>query len=192
MRWKERFLVPDHRIRSINGASYAGFYYVCLEFGSVAQNLYGDALHSSSRSTRREGSVGSTSTSTRARRNSSRHSIGDEKPTPATGTNRIRRGSRAEGGRRRRLSIYTAGAGNYSNSSNAHHYEQAIDLNEALSMEPPVQEEDRMEEDNSVSARDDGEIHRDEYTVHGNTKKWTGPAKLTGYYYHSEKDLCDM
>lgn len=24
MRWKERFLVPDHRVRDINGASFAG------------------------------------------------------------------------------------------------------------------------------------------------------------------------
>jgi len=32
MRWKERFLVPDHRVRDINGASFAGFYYVCVEF----------------------------------------------------------------------------------------------------------------------------------------------------------------
>ncbi|KDQ17970.1 hypothetical protein BOTBODRAFT_104624 [Botryobasidium botryosum FD-172 SS1] len=32
MRWKERFLVPDHRVRVINGASFAGFYYVCVEF----------------------------------------------------------------------------------------------------------------------------------------------------------------
>ena len=33
MRWKERFLVPDHRVRDINGASFAGFYYVCVELG---------------------------------------------------------------------------------------------------------------------------------------------------------------
>ncbi|KZT56384.1 hypothetical protein CALCODRAFT_497411 [Calocera cornea HHB12733] len=32
MRWKERFLVPDHRVRDINGASFAGFYYVCVDF----------------------------------------------------------------------------------------------------------------------------------------------------------------
>lgn len=24
MRWKERFLVPDHRVQDINGASFAG------------------------------------------------------------------------------------------------------------------------------------------------------------------------
>lgn len=30
MRWKERFLVPDHRVRNINGASFAGFYYMCV------------------------------------------------------------------------------------------------------------------------------------------------------------------
>ncbi|PWN28352.1 hypothetical protein BDZ90DRAFT_207099, partial [Jaminaea rosea] len=31
MRWKERFLVPDWRVRDIHGASFAGFYYVCVE-----------------------------------------------------------------------------------------------------------------------------------------------------------------
>ncbi|KAH8193724.1 hypothetical protein TruAng_012112 [Truncatella angustata] len=30
MRWKERFLVPDHRVRTINGASFEGFYYICF------------------------------------------------------------------------------------------------------------------------------------------------------------------
>jgi len=34
MRWKERFLVPDHRVQDIIGASFAGFYYVCVEFNS--------------------------------------------------------------------------------------------------------------------------------------------------------------
>ncbi|KAF9897666.1 GID complex subunit 4, VID24 [Lobosporangium transversale] len=29
MRWKEHFLVPDHRVRGISGASFAGFYYIC-------------------------------------------------------------------------------------------------------------------------------------------------------------------
>ncbi|GJE95151.1 vacuolar import and degradation protein-domain-containing protein [Phanerochaete sordida] len=32
MRWKERFLVPDHRVQDISGASFAGFYYVCVDF----------------------------------------------------------------------------------------------------------------------------------------------------------------
>ncbi|KIJ23077.1 hypothetical protein M422DRAFT_196319 [Sphaerobolus stellatus SS14] len=36
MRWKERFLVPDHRVRDINGASFAGFYYVCVDFNPRA------------------------------------------------------------------------------------------------------------------------------------------------------------
>jgi len=31
MRWKESFLVPDHRVRSIEGASYDGFYYICYQ-----------------------------------------------------------------------------------------------------------------------------------------------------------------
>ncbi|ORX49455.1 hypothetical protein DM01DRAFT_1291162 [Hesseltinella vesiculosa] len=29
MRWKERFLVPDHHVDSLDGASFAGFYYIC-------------------------------------------------------------------------------------------------------------------------------------------------------------------
>ncbi|KAG8897789.1 hypothetical protein FRB99_007918 [Tulasnella sp. 403] len=32
MRWKERFLVPDWKVKDVNGASFAGFYYVCVEF----------------------------------------------------------------------------------------------------------------------------------------------------------------
>jgi len=32
MRWKEKFLVPDHRVKDINGASFAGFYYICVEY----------------------------------------------------------------------------------------------------------------------------------------------------------------
>ena len=31
MRWKEHFLVPDHKITTVNGASFAGFYYACFE-----------------------------------------------------------------------------------------------------------------------------------------------------------------
>ena|SRR5690554_1496326 len=34
MRWKEYFLVPDHRVRQIFGASFAGFYYICFNQGS--------------------------------------------------------------------------------------------------------------------------------------------------------------
>lgn len=30
MRWKERFLVPDHKTKEISGASFAGFYYVAV------------------------------------------------------------------------------------------------------------------------------------------------------------------
>ncbi|PKI84088.1 hypothetical protein MVES_002101 [Malassezia vespertilionis] len=32
MRWKEQFLVPDHRVRRVNGASFSGFYYMCIAF----------------------------------------------------------------------------------------------------------------------------------------------------------------
>ncbi|KAL3898451.1 MAG: hypothetical protein SGCHY_002734 [Lobulomycetales sp.] len=31
MRWKEMFLVPDYRIKSISGASFAGFYYIMYQ-----------------------------------------------------------------------------------------------------------------------------------------------------------------
>lgn len=31
MRWKELFLVPDHTIKDITGASFAGFYYICFQ-----------------------------------------------------------------------------------------------------------------------------------------------------------------
>lgn len=31
MRWKEHFLVPDHKIKDITGASFAGFYYICFQ-----------------------------------------------------------------------------------------------------------------------------------------------------------------
>eukprot|EP01111_Echinosteliopsis_oligospora_P017277 TRINITY_DN7426_c0_g1_i1.p1 TRINITY_DN7426_c0_g1~~TRINITY_DN7426_c0_g1_i1.p1 ORF type:complete len:184 (+),score=8.55 TRINITY_DN7426_c0_g1_i1:59-610(+) len=31
MRWKESFLVPDHKVKSIDGASYDGFYYICYQ-----------------------------------------------------------------------------------------------------------------------------------------------------------------
>ncbi|KAI0818624.1 vacuolar import and degradation protein-domain-containing protein [Irpex lacteus] len=36
MRWKEKFLVPDHRVQDISGASFAGFYYVCVDFNPPA------------------------------------------------------------------------------------------------------------------------------------------------------------
>lgn len=31
MRWKEEFLVPDHRVKEITGASYEGFYYMAFD-----------------------------------------------------------------------------------------------------------------------------------------------------------------
>lgn len=31
MRWKEHFLVNDHKITDINGASFLGFYYICFQ-----------------------------------------------------------------------------------------------------------------------------------------------------------------
>lgn len=35
MRWKERFLVPDHRVQDINGASFAGMFTIQLKFGGI-------------------------------------------------------------------------------------------------------------------------------------------------------------
>ena len=46
MRWKESFLVPDHRVREISGASFEGFYYIC--FNQVNGNVSGIYFHSRS------------------------------------------------------------------------------------------------------------------------------------------------
>lgn len=40
MRWKEHFLVPDHTIRDINGASFAGFYYICFQKSEAIMEGY--------------------------------------------------------------------------------------------------------------------------------------------------------
>ncbi|KAK9383280.1 vacuolar import and degradation protein-domain-containing protein [Kockiozyma suomiensis] len=46
MRWKECFLVPDHRVRDINGASFAGFYYIC--FNQITGAISGLYFHKDS------------------------------------------------------------------------------------------------------------------------------------------------
>ncbi|KAJ4155773.1 hypothetical protein LMH87_001002 [Akanthomyces muscarius] len=46
MRWKEHFLVPDHRVRTIHGASFEGFYYIC--FNQVRGEVNGIYFHSKS------------------------------------------------------------------------------------------------------------------------------------------------
>ncbi|CAN8101711.1 unnamed protein product [Discula destructiva] len=46
MRWKEHFLVPDHRVRTITGASFEGFYYIC--FNQVLGEVNGIYFHSKS------------------------------------------------------------------------------------------------------------------------------------------------
>lgn len=46
MRWKEHFLVPDHRVRTINGASFEGFYYIC--FNQIKGDVTGIYFHSKS------------------------------------------------------------------------------------------------------------------------------------------------
>lgn len=40
MRWKEHFLVPDHTIKHVEGASYAGFYYICYSKRTSSINGY--------------------------------------------------------------------------------------------------------------------------------------------------------
>lgn len=46
MRWKEHFLVPDHTITNIEGASFAGFYYIC--FHKPAGTIEGYYYHRNS------------------------------------------------------------------------------------------------------------------------------------------------
>ncbi|KAF4585434.1 vesicle-mediated transporter Vid24 [Ophiocordyceps camponoti-floridani] len=46
MRWKEHFLVPDHRVRTITGASFEGFYYIC--FNQLEGDVSGIYFHSKS------------------------------------------------------------------------------------------------------------------------------------------------
>lgn len=46
MRWKEYFLVPDHNVRQINGASFEGFYYIC--FHQLTGSVSGIYFHSKS------------------------------------------------------------------------------------------------------------------------------------------------
>jgi len=46
MRWKEYFLVPDHRVRTISGASFEGFYYIC--FNQCTGTINGIYFHAKS------------------------------------------------------------------------------------------------------------------------------------------------
>jgi hypothetical protein len=46
MRWKEYFLVPDHRVKTISGASFEGFYYIC--FNQVSGSIEGIYFHAKS------------------------------------------------------------------------------------------------------------------------------------------------
>ncbi|KAI1321826.1 GID complex subunit 4, VID24 [Mortierella claussenii] len=46
MRWKEHFLVPDHRVMGIHGASFAGFYYIC--YYKLTGEINGYYYHQSS------------------------------------------------------------------------------------------------------------------------------------------------
>lgn len=46
MRWKEHFLVPDHRVRTLSGASFEGFYYIC--FNQLEGKVDGIYFHAKS------------------------------------------------------------------------------------------------------------------------------------------------
>ncbi|SPO04126.1 related to VID24 - required for vacuolar import and degradation of Fbp1p [Cephalotrichum gorgonifer] len=46
MRWKEQFLVPDHRVTTIRGASFEGFYYIC--FNQIKGEVSGIYFHKKS------------------------------------------------------------------------------------------------------------------------------------------------
>ncbi|KAL2430871.1 hypothetical protein ABEF95_014120 [Exophiala dermatitidis] len=46
MRWKEHFLVPDYKLKSIQGASFEGFYYIC--FNQIEGRVSGIYFHSKS------------------------------------------------------------------------------------------------------------------------------------------------
>ncbi|KKA27170.1 hypothetical protein TD95_004300 [Thielaviopsis punctulata] len=46
MRWKEHFLVPDHTVRSISGASFEGFYYIA--FNMIKAEIQGIYFHARS------------------------------------------------------------------------------------------------------------------------------------------------
>lgn len=46
MRWKEYFLVPDHRVKSISGASFEGFYYI--SFNQSTGKVSGIYFHAKS------------------------------------------------------------------------------------------------------------------------------------------------
>ena len=46
MRWKEYFLVPNHRVRTISGASFEGYYYIC--FNQTQGSISGIYFHAKS------------------------------------------------------------------------------------------------------------------------------------------------
>lgn len=46
MRWKEHFLVPDHKVKTLSGASFEGFYYIC--FNQLEGKVDGIYFHAKS------------------------------------------------------------------------------------------------------------------------------------------------
>lgn len=94
MRWKEKFLVPDHRVQDINGASFAGtlsrrclssigliisvvatgFYYVCVDFNpQQSAGNHGQPFASAEALQGHDQAVAKPETESRARRASSSH-----------------------------------------------------------------------------------------------------------------------
>lgn len=74
MRWKEKFLVPDHRVQDINGASFAGFYYVCVDFNpQQSAGNHGQPFASAEALQGHDQAVAKPEMESRARRASSSH-----------------------------------------------------------------------------------------------------------------------
>lgn len=46
MRWKEQFVVPNHKVKNISGASFEGFYYICFQRSTAT--IEGFYFHKSS------------------------------------------------------------------------------------------------------------------------------------------------
>lgn len=92
MRWKENFLVPDHKIKDITGASFAGFYYICLGFDSPSgskEDKPNNVRGSSNQSGRRCSNTGAGSRPSTGRRPSSQSGTARGGPTsPTVGTAR--------------------------------------------------------------------------------------------------------
>lgn len=89
MRWKERFLVPDHKVRDISGASFAGFYYLQLDLEPTHGGIHSQPLRMSG--TSKDSSSSSSSSNGRGNTTSSTIYV----PHQATATTGTRQTTRA-------------------------------------------------------------------------------------------------